>query len=185
MRGRRVGEKEPTPVLYTTQDRHGKRRGEGEIKNPPPHTTHPSAPHLSIPRVPPASPSRTTLLAQTLSRSLSPSHPPLCSLSSGEGGQRAETSEWFNSVRIGFAIERRLMGGGHASKPRVTTTREGRIPTRSILFFSGCPEGGKISHRCRGRSSEYSALPQHTSVGAVPSWDIGWSCVFVRRQSST
>ena len=192
MRGRGVGEEEPTHLLYNPRQAR-EAEGEGEIKNHRPHTTihrlptvHPrGSPQLPVPLHSFLSLSRSLVARTTLCLRYRAAR--------GDTGQKRPTRVWWsNSVRIGFPIERSLMASGHASKPRVATIceMESQRGHRVDLFFFlfpvpwDSPEGGKFSHRCLGVSPPDFCTTRPTSVGAVPSLSIGWSCAPVRRQSS-
>ena len=184
-------EKRPSHLLYNPgQAREAE--GEGEIKKHRPHTTT----ICSSPVHPPGSP-RSSLPSHSFFLALSPPHRTSLRLryraARGDRGQKRPTRVWwFNSVRIGFPIERSLMASGHASKPRVTTIceMESQQDTRSIFFFLLFPVPWAVRKEESFPIHVSGPLPRtfcttrHTSVGALPSLDIGWSCVSVRRQSS-
>lgn len=89
VRGRGVGEEEPTHLLYSPRQAR-EAEGEGEIKNHRPHTTIHRLPTVH----PRGSPQLPVPLHSFLSLSLScPSHHPLPSLSSSKRGYRAETTD--------------------------------------------------------------------------------------------
>ena len=187
MRGRRVGERASTThLIYNPRQAREEAEG-GEIKNHRPHTTtigsspvHP----LDLPELP----SYPTLFSLALSR---PPRPPLCLRYRARRVAIAEkrpTRVWrFNSVRIGFPIERSLMASGHASKPRVTTIceMESQQGHKLNLFFPPGPSRRRkvFPSMSRGLSpGSFARLDPRRSVLFRPWTSLGH--VYVRRQSS-